>query len=122
LAEPRLATFLTNNNNNNINNIILLYNMYKYISCVDDLMKNHPSIYDETSIIETNTSDNDIHPLIGGASKDFPTGGFPPIHLCDPTKKEISDKDIKKREYVSHKTTVTMKEIMEKRRDVEPFI
>ena len=100
--------------------------MYKYKLCVDDLMKNHPIVYDETSITEPAKMNNDFHPLIGGASKDFPTGGFPPIHLCDPIKKEISDeisdKDIKKREYVSPKTTVTLKEIMEKRKIVEPFI
>lgn len=53
-----------------------------------------------------------------------PTGGFPPITLCEKgeSKKALSEDEKQKREYSSHKTAVSIKDIMEKRRDITPFI
>lgn len=57
----------------------------------------------------------------------FPNGGFPPIYICnDKTKKVLnseSDETINntKREYTTHKSTVSIKSILEKRR-VIPFM
>ena len=51
--------------------------------------------------------------------KDEPTGGFLPIFLCDiaPVEEEAS----KEREYSTHKTAVSIKDIMKKRRDITPM-
>jgi len=55
-----------------------------------------------------------------------PTGGFPPIYVCKKgkTKKDIMDNQVdkKKREYSTSKTTVSIKDILEKRRQVKAFI
>lgn len=53
-----------------------------------------------------------------GGSSNKPNGGFPPIYLC---KTQVSDMKIRqddktKREYETHKTTVSIKSILEKRR------
>ena len=69
----------------------------------------------------------DTQELIGGddSNNDIPNGGFPPIYLCkliknnDPFK---SDNKKQKREYETHKTAVSIKSILEKRRDITPFI
>lgn len=63
----------------------------------------------------------------GGAAKNKdinkPDGGFPPIYLCKQVKDEkINISDNKKREYETHKTSVSIKSILEKRRDITPFI
>ena len=53
---------------------------------------------------------------------DIPTGGFPPIYLCDEyTKLEENDEN-KNREYSSHKSTVSIKDILSKRRNITPLI
>jgi hypothetical protein len=64
---------------------------------------------------------------IGGSSqnKNVPNGGFPPIYLCDELiedSKINKDDENKKREYETHKTSVSIKSILEKRRDITPFI
>jgi hypothetical protein len=51
---------------------------------------------------------------------DHPNGGFPPIYLCDSL--EINKDSSKNREYVTHKSTVSISQIMEKRRTVTPFL
>lgn len=53
-----------------------------------------------------------------------PTGGFPPIYICPKTStgEDIKDDELRRREYSSHKSAVSIKNIMEKRRDVVPFI
>jgi hypothetical protein len=56
---------------------------------------------------------------IGGAEKDIPFGGFPPLYLC-PTNGAPSDSS-KKRGYSTHKTAVSIKDIMKKRRDTARF-
>ena len=56
--------------------------------------------------------------------KNFPYGGFPPIYVCkDAPKEDVPDKEDKeKREYTTHKTAVSIKDILEKRRGITPFI
>lgn len=68
------------------------------------------------------------HNLIGGAGSsenDFPNGGFPPIFMCE-TKSENIDieksEEQVKREYKTHKTSLSIKELLEKRRKTTPFI
>ncbi len=89
---------------------------------INALMENH-SLTTESEGIDKDT----MIKLSGGQSKNEaqgPTGGFPPITLCekDISKEVLSDDEKQKREYSSHKTAVSIKDIMEKRRDVTPFI
>lgn len=62
------------------------------------------------------------HIQAGGQIKDKPTGGFPPILLCETKKKEEVDEDGSKREYKTHKSAVSIKTILEKRRSNKPFV
>lgn len=55
-----------------------------------------------------------------GSVRYRPHGGFPPIYICDKNTKE--ENITKEREYVSHKNTVSIKDIMKTRRDITPFI
>ena len=58
----------------------------------------------------------------GSISKDFtPQGGFPPIYTCDMVPKEDNNL-LKPREYSTHKSAVSIKDIMKKRRDVTPVL
>jgi ribosomal protein S1 len=58
----------------------------------------------------------------GGAIKDFkPIGGFPPIYLCSIEQKE-DENVLKPRQYSTHKSAVSIKDIMKKRRDVVPVL
>lgn len=78
-------------------------------------------------IFKNNSLDTDsyeyndfIHEHIqSGGSNDEPTGGFPPIYLCsqikDKTKEKLSDGKTK-REYKTHKTALSIKDILEKRK------
>jgi ATPase subunit of ABC transporter with duplicated ATPase domains len=52
---------------------------------------------------------------------DSPFGGFPPIFLCQSGKKIINDEN-KGREYSKNNVAVSIKQIMQKRRDIIPFI
>ena len=59
---------------------------------------------------------------IGGTLNiDFPNGGFPPIYLCDNIT-IINENESKNRQYSSHKTSVSIKDILNKRRDINPII
>jgi hypothetical protein len=100
---------------------------------IDTLMKNYSlsteSNYtaDSSDSIVRNDDKNLFIHLDGGKNdKDInvPTGGFPPITLCEKGKldESLSEEEKQKREYSSHKTAVSIKDIMEKRRDVTPFI
>lgn len=56
-----------------------------------------------------------------GGGNDKPVGGFPPIYFCsDEKEKKIDDEegttDKLKREYKTHKTSLSIKEILEKRK------
>jgi hypothetical protein len=61
----------------------------------------------------------------GGAkeeeSLDAPFGGFPPIFLCS-NESKIDEPEKKEREYSKLKTSVSIRDIMKKRRDTTPFI
>lgn len=57
----------------------------------------------------------------GGNLTDIPSGGFPPIYLCDNVSVK-NDIDNKNREYSTHKTSVSIKDILNKRRDIKPII
>lgn len=50
----------------------------------------------------------------------IPHGGFPPLYICDQIKQE--KEQTKEREYSTHKTSVSIKDIMKSRRDITPFI
>jgi len=59
----------------------------------------------------------------GGSKPDtdfVPKGGFPPIYICDVKTEEA--KDTSKREYSTHKSSVSIKDILKKRRDVTPVL
>lgn len=61
----------------------------------------------------------------GGTVDNVPNGGFPPIYICEIKKQDESKKDEdekSKREYTTHKTAVSIKSILEKRRKNTPFI
>lgn len=55
-------------------------------------------------------------------SIDFPNGGFPPIYLCENIQQTIDEKDNKNRQYSTHQSSVSIKDILNKRRDVTPLI
>ena len=49
-----------------------------------------------------------------------PFGGFPPIVICSSVKNKLADN--KNREYSINKQAVSIKDIMQQRKDVKPFI
>jgi len=60
-------------------------------------------------------------------NQDIPNGGFPPIYLCSKvSKKDISKKEDEtlstKREYKTHKTALSITEILEKRKKGTPIV
>lgn len=59
---------------------------------------------------------------LGTDLSDIPNGGFPPIYLC-PDKQTSNDPKLTdaKREYTKHKTAVSIKDILEKRKNITPF-
>jgi hypothetical protein len=81
---------------------------------VNSLMKNYPL---DTEFELTNCSPIQ-NILKGGADPNninVPTGGFPPIHLCD--KDKIKTKKLEKpREYIPVNMTVSLLDIMNQRR------
>jgi len=93
---------------------------------IDDLMRNHPLESDDSSDYD----DSDQYhrkfkynkKQYGGAtsSSNIPNGGFPPLYICDKQDKE--DIENKNREYSKHKNAISIKQIMEKRRNITPFV
>jgi hypothetical protein len=57
----------------------------------------------------------DIMQKGGKNSSSVPNGGFPPIYICDSTK-EQKEKSTS-REYNTHKTAISIHDIMKKRRN-----
>lgn len=56
-----------------------------------------------------------------GGNRDEPYGGFPPIYICD--KAEIKEeKENINREYSKHNNALSIKQIMESRKDKKTFI
>ena len=88
---------------------------------VDNLMVNHPL---DTEYMYTQSSEDMI--FGGKLDEQKGLGGFPPIYICD--KSETTDKSpfeeevSVKREYSKLKTSVTIKDIMEERKNIKPFI
>jgi hypothetical protein len=74
---------------------------------IDNLMKNH--------YLESESETNNIQK---GGKNNEPYGGFPPIYIC-----EINDNndENKNREYNKHKNAISIKQIMEKRKNITPF-
>jgi hypothetical protein len=89
---------------------------------MDYIMRNYPLESDSIDTIYDSVSGTGQSG--GQTSTNKPTGGFPPIYLCEKGEKEelFDEEDKKKREYATHKTAVSIKDIMEKRRKTTPFI
>lgn len=106
---------------------------------INDLMKNHP-LSTETELsdndnlkkvigeTETEYDENFIEQIAGGNENLEPYGGFPPIYICKNIK---SDDDIymlikknkkTQRGYETQKSSVNIKDIIEKRKNTKPFI
>jgi len=87
-----------------------------YDKYLDMLMRNHTQETD---------SQSDESGQVGSASSrndgSQPFGGFPPINLCSKTSLQSAE-ETKAREYSTHKSAVSIKDIMKKRREVTPFI
>lgn len=87
---------------------------------VNDLMRNH----------SLDTESSDEHHILNiqtggaastsGSDNDVPDGGFPPIFLC--AQKEVQEEENKNREYSKHKNAISIKQIMEKRRNTTPVV
>lgn len=93
-------------------------NKNNYEPYINNLMENDTLEHVDSSTAEITYEQKKTQK--GGSSQHFPTGGFPPIIEC------IEDCDsndyIKQRKYVSHKSSVSIKNIMDKRKEVTPFI
>jgi hypothetical protein len=127
-------------NINLININLILSCVKKYINSIyikqnimdrhaDMLMRNYPLMSDSSD--NFNSTSNTVNtPQNGGAEKaekngngnDFPTGGFIPLFICDKDDKREESVESKERAYSTNKSSVSIKEIMEKRRSTTPFI
>ncbi len=99
--------------------------MWSVKTSVDYLMKNYPVESDSAgSVYESVSYNNKQQKQTGGAVQDQPTGGFPPIYLCEKGESgELFEEEAKKkREYTTHKSAVSLKDILEKRRKATPFV
>lgn len=85
----------------------------------DYLMKNHELLTDEPIF---DTTYNNIQ--TGGSDiTNKPTGGFPPIVLCKSNiGKSIRSENKKRREYKPLKSSVSIKNIISSKKEVEPFL
>ncbi len=91
---------------------------------INALMENHSLTTESEGLAEDMVGGQSKNVPKGSTEPQGPTGGFPPITLCEKgeSKKALSEDEKQKRGYSSHKTAVSIKDIMEKRRDVTPFI
>ena len=78
---------------------------------INDLMKNHKLQNDSITIV--NMQDG------GGDDNNKPYGGFPPIYICD---KDEQRGNTQKKEYAKSKQTVSIGDIIKKRKKVEPLV
>lgn len=90
------------------------------MSYIDDLMRNHPL---ESENVYTESSEE----LMFGGKMDEQVGfgGFPPIYVCekgDSTESPFEEEVKVKREFSKPKTSVSIANIMEERRNIKPFI
>ncbi|ARF09776.1 hypothetical protein Indivirus_3_25 [Indivirus ILV1] len=66
---------------------------------------------------------NQIDNRIIGGMKNEPNGGFLPIYVCTKeSTEEVSDDEIQKREYKSPIKAISIKTLIEKRREKNPLI
>ena len=89
---------------------------------VDMLMMNYPL---DTTESDQSMSEYESYNMYGGAMDKCKFGGFPIIVECKSglTKKDIIEekKQNEERAYETHKTSVSIKDIMEQRREKKPF-
>lgn len=92
---------------------------------VDQLMLNNVLESDESDTMYSYVPHRtvNLNNLRGGA-KDKPNGGFPPIIECDENDAENMNRpeEPKKREFKPIKSSVSIKKILDKRREKTPFI
>ena len=83
-----------------------------------DLFKNYSYNSESYEYPEMNKSS-----LIGGKqSENIPNGGFPPIYECETIEESSSDDNNKKREYKTHNETISIRQLLESRRNNKVFI
>ena len=88
---------------------------------------NSTTIFKNYPLITDSYDKDDIIKQIGGADEqakpinDEPNGGFPPIYICDQESQTEESKETEKREFKTHKQTISIKTIMENRRKKLPF-
>ncbi len=94
----------------------------EFHSYVGDIMQNHPLSSD--SALSVNNSNQYGGNSNNSNNSNKPNGGFPPIILCKDFKDDnnMDDDDKKTRHYVTQKDTVSIKDIIDKRRTITPFI
>jgi len=90
---------------------------------IDNLMKNYPlESVTEESISNLASTPNQQ----GGNNKNTPNGGFPPIYTRDSVDSEtqglFTEDDKKTRHFSTHKNAVSIKDIMEQRKEATPFL
>jgi hypothetical protein len=89
-------------------------------SSTDNATMARKAYYLNRNIPNDNGELNKLESQEGYDTGDVPFGGFPPIFLY---KTDVKVEDNKKeREYNKHKTSVSIKDIMQKRRNIQPFI
>lgn len=80
---------------------------------INDLIKNHS--------LDTNSDETIDFAQRGGSGNQNPDGGFPPIYICEQSNEQGLEEN-KNREYSKHKNAISIKQIMEKRRNTTPFV
>ena len=60
-------------------------------------------------------------------TESFPNGGFPPLYVCENKLKRLKsrqfdEEEANKLKFKTHGTSVSIKKIMEKRKEINPFI
>jgi len=101
-----------------------------YQNYIDDMMQNHELNSESTNDTHSEYSAyKSVHYVSrGGNSNEIhTTGGFPPIFLCsdsqqNPDYNDDENSDKKQRQYTTHKNSVSIKQIIDKRKEVTPFI
>ena len=89
-------------------------------SSTDNATISRKAYYLNRNIPNDNGELNKLESQEGYDTGDVPFGGFPPIFLY---KTDVKVEDNKKeREYSKHKTSVSIKDIMQKRRNIQPLI
>jgi hypothetical protein len=90
------------------------------ISSMDDIMMNYPlGLGSEGSEGMITTKHENNKQYMTGGYLDVPNGGFVPIVICRKKKgddEKIVEEEKPKREFKTNKITISIKDIMEKRR------